>query len=121
MSQDRRHEDHQQQLLFWCCERFFKFFCHTVKPFTRQIKAFYRLAKKIKKNYKRLPICILRDSLYACEPVFEHCDDYQWKYLFRFKEGRIKSIANEFEKIKGIEKTNKDIQINNFTPQSCYC
>lgn len=68
-----------------------------------EIKAFKRLAKKLKKKYPRLPICILGDSLYACEPVFEICDSNSWKYLIRFKEGRIKSIASEFNTIKEIE------------------
>ena len=69
-----------------------------------EIKAFKRLAKKLKKKYPRLPICILGDSLYACEPVFEICDSNKWKYLIRFKEGRIKSIASEFNTIKDIER-----------------
>ena len=33
--------------------------------------AFKRLAKKLKKEFPRLPICILGDSLYASEPVFD--------------------------------------------------
>ena len=68
-----------------------------------ELKAFYRLAERIKKDYPRLPICILGDSIYAAEPVFQICDNYKWKYLFRFKEGRIKSIAGEFSKIKTLE------------------
>ncbi len=69
-----------------------------------EIKAFRRLAKKLKKKYPRLPICILGDGLYACEPVFEICDSNKWKYLIRFKEGRIKSVASEFNSIKNIER-----------------
>lgn len=74
-----------------------------------ELRAFYRLVKKIKGDYKRLPICILGDSLYACEPVFQVCNDYRWKYLIRFKEGRIKTIAREFEAIKEFEKQEKEI------------
>jgi len=66
-----------------------------------ELKAFYRLTAKLKQTYKRLPICILGDSLYACEPVFQLCDDLKWKYIFRFKEGRIKSIASEYQVLKG--------------------
>lgn len=65
-----------------------------------ELKAFKRLAAKLKKKYPRLPICILGDSLYACEPVFKICDDYKWKFLLRFKEGSIKSIAREFNILK---------------------
>lgn len=68
-----------------------------------ELKAFDRLAKKIKHTFKRLPICILGDSLYACESVFSRCEEYNWKYLFRFKEGRIKTIFSEFQAIKELE------------------
>ncbi len=68
-----------------------------------EINAFKRLAAKLKKKYPRLPVCILGDSLYACEPVFEICSSNNWKYLVRFKEGRIKSVAREFNSIKGLE------------------
>lgn len=74
-----------------------------VKKQDCELKAFYRLAKKIKTQFKRLPICVLGDSLYACEPVFQICDDFHWKYMMRLKEGRIQSVFSEFEKIKAIE------------------
>jgi len=73
-----------------------------------ELKAFYRLAEKLKKTYPRLPICVLGDSIYAAEPVFKLCEQNNWKYLFRFKEGKIKSIANEYMKIKTIEGKSKD-------------
>lgn len=71
-----------------------------------EMNAFKRLAAKLKKKYSKLPICILGDSLYSCEPVFEICGNNTWKFLMRFKEGRIKSIANEFSILKDIEKRN---------------
>ena len=75
-----------------------------------ELRAFYRLAAKIKETYKRLPICILGDSLYACEPVFQMCENYGWKYIFRFKEGRIKSVSSEFKAIKEME--IEEMQLN---------
>ena len=68
-----------------------------------EIKAFKRLAVVLKKKYPKLPICISGDSLYSCEPVFKICDDCQWKFLLRFKEGSIKSIAREFNILKELE------------------
>lgn len=73
-----------------------------------EINAFKRLAANLKRKYPRLPICILGDSLYACESVFEICSSNNWKYLFRFKEGRIKSVAKEFNTIKELEKTGNE-------------
>jgi len=35
--------------------------------------AFKRLAKRLKKDFPRLPICILADSLYANSPVMDIC------------------------------------------------
>lgn len=71
-----------------------------------ELSAFHRLAKKLKQTYKRLPICILGDSLYACEKVFSRCKEYKWKFILRFKEGRIKSVAEEFHTLKKIDKNN---------------
>ncbi|HEY5557439.1 hypothetical protein [Acetobacterium sp.] len=41
-------------------------------------KAFKRLAEKIKESYPRLPICILDDSLYACAPIIQICEENKW-------------------------------------------
>jgi len=40
-----------------------------------ELKAFSRLAKRLKKEYPKLPICILGDSLYACDRTFEICKE----------------------------------------------
>lgn len=71
-----------------------------------ELKAFKRLAKRLKKDYKRLPICILGDSLYAVDPIFELCKEFNWQYIFTFKEGRTKSIWAEFEGLKRLENNN---------------
>jgi hypothetical protein len=68
-----------------------------------KLNAFYRLTNRLKTTFKRLPVCILADSLYACEGVFKQCDQHNWKFLLRFKEGRIKSVMNEFQELKKIE------------------
>lgn len=72
-----------------------------------ELKAFSRLVERLKKEYPRLPICILGDSLYACTRVFDTCKKNKWKYILRFKEGSIPSIAKEFNIIKGIEKNEE--------------
>ena len=69
-------------------------------------KAFQRLAERLKKNYKRLPICILGDSLYAVDPVFKLCEENTWKYILTFKEGRTKSLWTEFEELKKLADNN---------------
>jgi hypothetical protein len=68
-----------------------------------EIKAAKRLAEKLKKSFPRLPICLLGDSLYSCEPLYEVCEKNNWKFILRFKEGRAKTLWTEFEEIKNIE------------------
>lgn len=64
-----------------------------------ELKAFKRLSKKIKKDFPRLPICMLADSLYAAKPVMDICKKYNWDYLIRFKDGSISTLAEEFDSI----------------------
>ena len=44
-----------------------------------ELKAFYRMVKRLKKKFPQLKICILADSLYAADPVFEILESYGWK------------------------------------------
>lgn len=77
-----------------------------------ETKAFKRLSKRIKKEYPRLPVCVLADSLYASEPVFERCiKDNQWHILIRYKDGSIPSIAEEYKSLAkiGAEELDKRI------------
>ncbi len=71
--------------------------------------AFKRLAKKLKKEFPRLPICILGDSLYASEPVFDLCKKNNWAYLIRYKDGSIPSIAAEFNTIKEMNEAEERV------------
>lgn len=73
-----------------------------------EIKAFYRLAGQIKQKYPRLPICILGDSLYACDPVFELCKSYGWRHLLRFKDGRIPTLGKEVAAINAMGGMEED-------------
>lgn len=74
-----------------------------------ELKAFKRLSKKIKKDFPRLPICMLADSLYAAKPVIDICKKYSWDYLIRFKDGSIPTLAKEFNSIINLikDKGNK--------------
>ncbi len=65
-----------------------------------ETKTFQRLAAKLKKAFPRLPICIMGDSLYAREKMFQICDANEWNYLIRFKDGSIPSVATEIQLLK---------------------
>lgn len=74
-----------------------------------ELRAFYRMAERIKKEYPRLPIIISGDALYACEPVIKICQEKEWEYILRLKEDRLKLLGEE---IKCIEKAEgKDTNI----------
>ncbi len=65
-----------------------------------ELKAFYRLAPELKKKFPQLKICLLLDSLYACDPVFKICDKYGWKYIVTFKEGSMPETYAWYESLK---------------------
>ena len=77
-----------------------------------EIKAFQRLAERIKKRFPRLPVLLLADSLYASKPVMELCRKYSWEFLIRYKSGKIPSIAEEYEKIPEKGKAGKAEFVN---------
>ena len=58
-------------------------------------KAFYRLVKKIKQRFPRLPICLLLDALFADQYIFELCGQYRWSHITTFKEGSLPNIFND--------------------------
>ena len=63
-----------------------------------EIKAFKRMADRIKKNYPRLPILITGDALYANKTVIQICEGKNWKYICNLKTTRLKRISNSFKK-----------------------
>lgn len=67
-----------------------------------EIRAFYRMAERIKKEYPKLPIIISGDALYACQPVINVCKGNKWQYILRLKEDRMKLLGEE---VKGLEKS----------------
>ena len=72
--------------------------------------AFYRLAGKLFQCFPRLAICLTMDSLYACAPVFDVCRQNNWRFIIRFKDGSIPSVAEEFHVLKGMEATQSIVQ-----------
>jgi hypothetical protein len=61
-----------------------------------ELKAFYRLAKRLKQRFPRLPICLLLDGLFAGGPTFALCEEYRWKYVVVLQEDDLPSVHEEF-------------------------
>jgi hypothetical protein len=61
-----------------------------------ELKAFYRLAARIKRRFPRLPICLLMDGLYAGGPTFEVCKKNLWKYLIVLREDDLVNLHRSY-------------------------
>jgi hypothetical protein len=61
-----------------------------------ELKAFYRLADRLKHRFPRLPMCLLLDGLFAGGPTFSICAQYHWKYLIVLQEADLPSVHEEF-------------------------
>lgn len=60
-----------------------------------ELKAFKRLAIKLKKMYPRMPLLILADGLYANQAFFKICEANGWDFVVTFKDGNLPSIHQE--------------------------
>ena len=65
-----------------------------------EINAAKRLLERLAGDYKRLPVCIQGDSLYAVEPVMRLCRKKHWRYVFTHKESRQKLLGESYDWIK---------------------
>ena len=73
---------------------------NTYKKFDKQdceLKASYRLLKKIKKRFPKLPIIIGGDALYIGKPFLKLCDKYKFEYIIRYKEDSASTIKKDFD------------------------
>lgn len=64
-----------------------------------ELKAFARLAPRLKKDLPQLRIVILADALAACGRFFQICKDNDWSYVVTFKEGRLPAVWAEFQRL----------------------
>ncbi|MEW6621363.1 MAG: transposase [bacterium] len=67
-----------------------------------ELKAFYRLAENLKRDFPQLPICLSLDSLYLKKPVFDICKENKWKYIITFKEGSMPATYAEYISLKSL-------------------
>ncbi len=72
-----------------------------------ELKAFNRLAVKLKKSFPRLPICIVGDGLYPNNTVFAICKDNSWEYIITLKDGNLPSVWEEAESLILLQKENE--------------
>jgi hypothetical protein len=71
-----------------------------------ETKAFKRLARRLKSSFKRLPIILLLDGLYANGPVMEICHDNHWDYMIVLKDDSLTTVWREYSALQSLEPHN---------------
>lgn len=72
-----------------------------------ELKAFCRLAEKIKKAFPQTPIWVLGDALYASQNVIKTCQKYGWGYSLNLKETDMPAFWAETQRLLGLSPENK--------------
>lgn len=72
-----------------------------------EIKAFHRLAKKIKGAFPQTPIWLLGDALYADQNVIRTCQQYGWGYSLNLKETDLSAFWRDAQEILKLCPQNK--------------
>jgi hypothetical protein len=71
-----------------------------------ELKAFYRLAERLKQRFPRLPLCLLLDGLFAGGPTFTRCEAYGWQYLITLQDSDLPALHREFEALRPLAPEN---------------
>lgn len=74
-----------------------------------ELKAFSRLAPRLKKDYPQLRLCFLGDALYANGTFLSICEENSWKYIITFKEGSMPAVWQEYESLRGLCPQNRKV------------
>jgi len=72
-----------------------------------ELKAFYRLAERLKRSFPRLPILALGDGLFANGPVMELCRKNHWDFMIVLQDGSLPSVWEEVEGLRKLQGKNQ--------------
>ncbi len=72
-----------------------------------ELKAFYRLAERLKTRFPRLPIFLSMDGLFAGGPTFDLCRRYGWKFMIVLKDDDLSSVNEEFDALSKLQPENR--------------
>lgn len=64
-----------------------------------ELKAFYRLAKRLKARFPRLLLVLLLDGLFANGTVFGLCRRNRWGFIITLKDDQLTSVNEEFNEL----------------------
>jgi hypothetical protein len=72
-----------------------------------ELKAFYRLAERLKVRLPRLPVLVSMDGLFAGGPTFALCESYGWKFVIVLKDDDLPSVNGEFDALSSLQHENR--------------
>lgn len=61
-----------------------------------ELRAFYRLATRLKRYFPHLPIMLLLDGLFPVGPAMEQCLKYHWHFMIVLKDGNLPQVWQEY-------------------------
>ena len=71
-----------------------------------ELKAFYRLAERLKKRFRRLGLWLTLDGLFAGAPTFALCENLSFKFTIVLKEGDLRAVYQEFTELANLAPEN---------------
>ena len=75
-----------------------------------ELKAFVRLAARLKKDFPQLRLCLCLDGLYANGTALAVCEQNGWKYFITFKEGSLPAVWQEYQTLLELCPTNRTVR-----------
>lgn len=68
-----------------------------------ELRAFKRMARRLKSAFPRLPIMVLLDGLYPNGPVFQMCRNNHWQFMIVLKDDSLPSLWEEFNGLSQLD------------------
>lgn len=68
-----------------------------------ELKAFRRLAARLKAHFPRLPVLLLLDGLYPNGPLVELCREYNWRFMIVLPDDSLPSVWAEVAGLAKLE------------------
>lgn len=71
-----------------------------------ELRAFRRLAERLKSIFPRLPMLLVLDALYATGPVMEICRNYRWQFMIVLKDNMLPTVWEEERGLRRLQREN---------------
>ena len=72
-----------------------------------ELKAFQRLAQRLKQCFSHLPILVLLDGLYPNGPIMELCRQHHWDFMIVLQDGSLSLVWEEIQGLKELQSQNR--------------